>query len=71
MRWLCRFCQDAVVPHNLGVFSISFRSFSGFPATMKGHVCRGGGTQAVRTSSFRIDSSDKWKSSRNVEQLKG
>lgn len=33
--------QDAVVPHSLVVFSISFSSFSGFPATMKGHVCGG------------------------------
>lgn len=64
------FCQDAVVPHNLVVFSISFRSFSGLPATMKGHVCRGGETQAVRTKSFCINSSDKSKSSRNSEQLK-
>ncbi|KAG8011252.1 Tripartite motif-containing protein 35 [Nibea albiflora] len=33
--------NDAVVPHNLVVFSISFKSFSGLPATMKGHVCGG------------------------------
>lgn len=33
--------QEAVVPHNLVVFSISFRSFSGLPATMNGHVCGG------------------------------
>lgn len=33
--------QDAVVPHNRVVFSISFKSVSGLPATMKGHVYGG------------------------------
>lgn len=38
--------QDAVVPHKRLAVTTSFRSLSGFPATIKGHVCRreeGGG----------------------------
>lgn len=33
--------QDAVVPHKRLAVTTSFRSLSGFPATIKGHVCRG------------------------------
>ena len=32
--------QDAVVPHKRLAVTTSFRSLSGFPATIKGHVCR-------------------------------
>lgn len=40
--------QDAVVPHKRLAVTTSFRSLSGFPATIKGHVCRreeGGGSK--------------------------
>lgn len=40
--------HDAVVPHNLVEFSISFKLFSGLPATMKGHVCGGKRNQLER-----------------------
>lgn len=46
--------QDAVVPHKRLAVTTSFRSLSGFPATIKGHVCRreeGGGGKWPR----RID----------------
>lgn len=32
--------QDAVVPHKRLALTTSLRSLSGFPATIKGHVCR-------------------------------
>lgn len=47
--------QDAVVPHNLVEFSISFKSFSGLPATMKGHVCGGKRNQLERALSKSLD----------------
>lgn len=47
--------QDAVVPHNLVEFSISFKSFSGLPATMKGHVYGGKRNQLERALSKSLD----------------
>lgn len=57
--------QDAVVPHKRLAVTTSFRSLSGFPATIKGHVCRreegGGGKWPWRRGGMRREPETKGK----------
>ena len=58
--------QDAVVPHKRLAVTTSFRSLSGFPATIKGHVCRreegGGGKWPWRRGGTRPEPETRVKS---------
>ena len=57
--------QDAVVPHKRLAVTTSFRSLSGFPATIKGHVCRreegGGGKWPWRRGGMKREPETKGK----------